>query len=149
MIELVKTIPLPPFACWICREKGDERTNRDYFVSTGTDTWDEGRIYICNICLRQMVDVTPDHMTKERSDELLSIQSSTVSSAVQMLNKWDEIKTVALERGVDLEKLLDGRDVRILSESSIEPTEDNRETIGDDPEPKQSVSLLLGDFGRT
>ena len=120
MIELVTTVPLFPWKCMVCGEKGDENTNRDFFISLGIDTEWDGRIYICNLCLDSVVEVSPNHCSRELLNEALEAQNVLVSNATAVQKKHELLKEELAKVGIDLDQLTErviyGPDDRISDE---------------------------------
>lgn len=143
MIEVQSFIPygLSPVGCWCCREKGDESSNRDYFISTGKDTFDEGRVYICSSCFAEMVRLAPDAVSKAEMEAMLDSQSQFISIAKKQSEKYDILISLAKELGFDLEMFLEKTYGRLLNSADAVPTGIDSETATDDrtsdsePEP--------------
>lgn len=142
-MQLVKILILPPHTCWICGEKGDENSNRDFFIDTQKDTWDEGQVAFCSQCIIELCKLVPGVKTQEEVNEIVSVQAEAVANAHKVLGNWEVIKEACRIAGLDLEKLIDGRD-RVPEESSDDSSGDNQEPV---PETPTRSGLALGLLG--
>lgn len=59
----------PPYACTKCGAHGNVR---EWFVDIGAEVEWEGIVYICNMCMIDVVQVTPDFMTVNSHREIVA-----------------------------------------------------------------------------
>lgn len=103
-VNVVEVPNLPPGTCVKCL--CTNTPNRDYFVDIGVDLEFGGVIYICNMCLLDIVNHTDDFFSKKQVDALVDANSAMMSDAARALDEQKEVHKALESVGIDVPLLL-------------------------------------------
>lgn len=104
---------------------------REYFVDTGIDVEWVGVLYLCNLCLADLVRVTPDILHKSIVDAAAEAQSNFIAEAERKDRQYEEIVSALTSMGLTVEALLN------LQAAKLEPVED----VVEEEKEKHPISL--------
>lgn len=144
---------LPPFSCGRCN---CTEGTREYWIDTGIDievaSHADGRLYLCNMCVRDFVNADPNAFTKEDMDNIVAVTQDACDSAEKVVRKWKD-QVIAFARiGINLETVWEkiGPEPERIVVRDPEPVSVDQPAIGPDieidrPEPN-SNPLILANF---
>lgn len=126
-----------PGHCFKCRTSPPRR---EYFFDLGIDTDYEGVIYICNMCMEEIISISNDFATKKKLDFILEHVNKTYELAEKKEEKFNKLVQILDELGIDAERLLQNGRVDTSSDfdtvsDSGSPNEYEQPTISPIGEP--------------
>lgn len=158
-ISIVKIPYIPPFSCGRCA--AGEGT-RDFFVDTGIQievvSHADGRLFICDACLTDIVNHVSIFYTKVDMDSVIETYSKVIEQSNEVKDHWESRVKEFNKIGINLEKVWDSLNGRSEPESApvinpadvdkpkpIDPTgTDKYSDAGIDSTEPNSNALLAG-----
>jgi hypothetical protein len=101
MITRTETVPTPPYHCGICRTQSS-----DYFIDTQVST-DEGAMYICATCFKEMALVSGEFIHMRVFEEEMARLEDRAKNNAALVEKFTRADRVLKEHfGLDFGNLL-------------------------------------------
>jgi hypothetical protein len=94
-------LPLLPAVCYRCK-----CYKKKYFIDTGMDTEFEGRLYICNDCMRDFVDADPKSYNSVQVAEIKAQAESIQASSEGALRKYEFLLNAIKRLGLDISEIV-------------------------------------------
>lgn len=94
-------LPLMPAVCYRCR-----CYTKKHFIDTGMDTEFEGRIYICNDCMKDFVEADPDSYTTKDMAIIKAEADLVVQESSSALRKYDNLMKVLRTLKIDVTNII-------------------------------------------
>lgn len=144
----IQTIPATlPGRCFKCLSG---HPAREYFFDTGIDTEWEGVLYICNLCMTEIIEVSPDFATKKKLDSILDTAKGIMAMANKKAEKYEKLSAMLKAMGINEERLLEYGRVNERSDSDAASSfaaldGDKSEDAGDVSEESE-ISVGFFDF---
>ena len=147
-VQILQVPHLPPYICMSCR--GDQTSERKWFMDTGFDAEWEGVVFLCDSCFKDMAKAAK-FFDQEQVDNLLESYRAAHQHYKVLLDKlanrnkiWQELTGFSLEEFFqNLEKAReDGESSRQsfgVTESAIQS---DAEPIRDDSGTKQNYLAI-------
>lgn len=152
MIQVVAVPHLPPFRCAMC---SCTEGTREFWVDIGVQAEIEGHpegdgaMFICDVCLTDIVNAVPIFYTKQEMDSLVEILHQREAAAQAATRIWDVKVQFFKSMGIDLEQVWE-REISGRNQPDPDPVAVSTSSVGtaesDNPDVSQSEepANLLG-----
>ena len=137
----------PPTLPHVCIKCGAHAQIREWFVDIGTEVEWEGIVYICNSCMSDIVQVTPDFLSVEAHTEIVAEYKNRMEEFEKlkfelqiMEDLWADLTGMGLRLWIDtMVKVKELGHELELSRTVSSATTDLSTVVGDSTESKQSI----------
>ena len=102
-LNIVTKPTLPPYQCMRCLAQPEIR---EYFLDTGVDTEYSGRIYFCNMCMRDITNVDPESFTRTEVNGIVATTQETLAHADQLIADYKSKHDYLLTVGINLDNVI-------------------------------------------
>lgn len=104
-VQVLDSPILHPGQCFKC--KSSSREFRRYWIDTGIDIDWEGVVYICDMCMTDIVRNSPDFYTQAEMDSVVNSNNDLLQSAKEQVEKGKNLLAALKALGFDADFVLE------------------------------------------